>query len=331
MGQMKPRERVLAALRHELPDRVPRFEIWIDALFDKLGQHDPVDAYADLGQDCVMMPTVNPPQSNAWRTGVDEWGRVWEAGTYVGGVVATDAELERYSPPLTYVESLFDEDHVRGARDRYPDHCLIFGSHIGPFTAGYMAMGFEHFFLRLVDGPGFIHRLLEVRTDWCVAVLRKAASLGADILVLGDDAGYREGPMISPPMWREFVLPYHRRIVESLDTPVIWHSDGNVEALLPMAAEAGFVGFHGIEPAAQMDLARTKQAFGDQLALIGNVDVRVLCDDDLAAVRRDVDRCLAQGAPGGGYLIATCNSIFDGMKPAAVAELFRYEAEVGFY
>jgi len=33
---MKPRERVVAALRHQVPDRVPRFEIWIDALLEEL-------------------------------------------------------------------------------------------------------------------------------------------------------------------------------------------------------------------------------------------------------------------------------------------------------
>ena len=47
--------------------------------------------------------------------------------------------------------------------------------------------------------------------------------------------------MVSPRMWREFVLPHYCWIVDELDAPVIWHSDGNVEALLPMAPEAGFI------------------------------------------------------------------------------------------
>ena len=58
------------------------------------------------------------------------------------------------------------------------------------------------------------------------------------------------------------------------------------------------------------------------------LDVRVLCASDLDQVRREVDRCLEQGAPGGGYMMATCNSIFEGMNPAAVAEMFRYQEEV---
>jgi uroporphyrinogen decarboxylase len=328
---MKPRERVFAALQHQEPDRVPRFEIWIDALLDELGQHDPVSAYVNLGQDCVMMPTLNPPQSNAWRNGVDEWGRVWQDGTYMDGVIDTRADLEKYSPPLAYVEQLWDSDRIQQVQESYPGHCLIYGSHIGPFTAGFMAMGFERFFLRLVDDPAFVRQLLEARTEWCIAMFQKAASLGAEVLVLGDDAGHRGGPMISPRMWRKFILPCHRRIVDALDVPVVWHSDGNVEPLLPMAIEAGFAGFHGLEPAAGMDLARIKREFGQDLVLIGNVDVRVLCDSDLEAVRGEVDRCMEQGAPGGGYMIATCNSIFEGMDPAAVAEMFRYQGEVGVY
>ncbi len=278
-----------------------------------------------------MMPTRNPPQSNAWRDGVDEWGRVWRDGTFVDGVVDTIADLEKYSPPLSYVEQLFDEESVREVRERYPDHCLIFGTHIGPFTAGFMAMGFERFFLRPVEDPAFVHRLLEARTEWCIAVYQEAIRLGAEVLILGDDAGHSEGPMISPRMWRTFILPYHRRIVEALDAPVIWHSDGNVEPLLPMAIEAGFVGFHGLDPVAGMDLDRIKREFGQDLVLIGNVDVRVLCDSDLEAVRKEVDRCIEQGAPGGGYMIASCNSIFDGMNPTAVMEMFRYEGEVEYY
>ena len=324
---MKPRERVLAALEHRMPDQVPRFEIWIDSMLDELGIEAGPAAYVGLGQDAVMMPSINPPESNAWRTGVDEWGRVWRDGMYVDGVVDDHEDLERYSPPLTAAEHLFDSQEVARIRRRFPDHCLIYGTHIGPLTAGYLAMGFARFFLRLHEDPDFAHRLLDARTEWCIAVYRRAIELGADVVVLGDDGAHGGGPLISPEMWQEFVLPYHRRIVEALDAPVIWHSDGNTEALLPMAVEAGFEGVHGLDPIAGMDLAAVKAHFGADLTLVGNVDVRALCSPDLGAVRREVDRCMAEGSPGGGYMLASCNSIFEGMDASAVSELFRYEAE----
>ena len=328
---MKPRERVFAALQHEEPDRVPRFEIWIDALLDELGQDTLQSAYVNLGQDCIMIPSQTPAGSNAWRDGVDEWGRIWKNGMYVDGVVDTEADLRQYSPSLEYVDQFFDCDEVKEVKDLYPDHCFIYGSHVGPFTAAYMAMGFKRFFVRIVDDPAFVQKLLDARTEWCIALYRKAVDLGVDVLVLGDDAAHKEGPMISPRMWRELVLPYHHRIVDKLDMPLIWHSDGDIESLLPMAIEAGFTGIHGLESAAGIDLGEAKRKFGQDLVLIGNIDVRVLCDSDLGPVRREVTRCIEQGAPGGGYMIATCNSIFKGMNPISVAEMFRYEEEVGFY
>ena len=74
---MNSRERVLAVLSGRTPDRIPRFEVWIDALYQELGLSDPYSAYAELGQDAVLLPSQTPAGSNAWRSGVDEWGRVW--------------------------------------------------------------------------------------------------------------------------------------------------------------------------------------------------------------------------------------------------------------
>jgi uroporphyrinogen decarboxylase len=329
---MEPRERVLVALEHGIPDRVPRFELSItQEIATSLGHEDRASAYVSLGMDCIPVPHQIPQGSNTWRDGIDEWGQVWKDGMYVGGVVKTEADLERYSPPLDYVDEFFDATTVNEARERYHDHCFVWGAHMGPFTAGFMAMGMEDFFLGLLKRPAFIRKVLEARTEWCVALFRKAARVGAEIIVLCDDAGYNTGPMISPQMWREFILSHHRAIVEELDVPVIWHSDGAVESLLPMAIEAGFVGVHALEPNAGIDLGKVKREFGEHLVLVGNLDVNVLFGSDLEAVREEVRRCIRKGAPGGGYMFSSCNSIFKGMNVDAVVEMYRYAGEIGAY
>jgi len=332
VDQMKPRERVWTTFQHREPDQVPRFECWIEPeVAAELGQQDLVSAYASLGLDCIHIPLRERPHSNAWKEGVDEWGRVWKDGIYVHGLVDNEEDLKRYSPPLDLVEEFFDADEVREAMELYPDHCFIYGSHVGPFTQAFMAMGLEAFFFRIHDDPRFVEKLLEARTEWCLALFHEAASLAVDFVVLGDDAGHKTGPMISPQLWRDLILPYHRRIVEETNVPVVWHSDGFIEPLLPMAVEAGFAGVHALEPAAGVDLARVKQEFGHDLILMGNVDTSILCTSDLEAVRREVERCIEQGAPGGGYMISTCNSIFEGMQAHSVIEMFRYAGEIGSY
>ena len=108
--------------------------------------------------------------------------------------------------------------------------------------------------------------------------------------------------------------------------PVIWHSDGDIAKLLPMAIEAGFAGIHGLEPWS-MALAAIKVEYGAKLVLMGNANVRALCAPDIAAVRQEVRRCIAQGGPN-GFMLSSCNSIFPGMHPAAVREFFRIQAEL---
>jgi uroporphyrinogen decarboxylase len=330
---MKPRERVLAALDHREPDRVPLFEVWLDndELVAEIGGGDPQRAYVELGLDCIAIPSQNLPGSNAWGDGVDEWGRVWKKGWYAGGVLSTEADLEKYTPPLDLVDHCFDPPRTHEVMERYPDHCLIYGSHIAPFTSAYLAMGMEQFFLALIKRPGFARRLLENRTDWCISMFHKAVELGAEVLVLGEDAAHSGGPMISPQMWREFVLPYHKRIVEESPVPVLWHSDGDITPLLPLAVEVGFAGMHSLEPAAGVDLKQVKEEYGKDLVLVGNAEASLLCGSDLDAVRREVRRCIGQGAPGGGYMFSTCSSIFKGMNLEAVVEMYRYAAEIGAY
>ena len=292
-----------AVLHGERADRVPRLEVWIDALLEELGQPDTAAAHANLGQDGVMLPGRSAALSAAGGNGVDVFGRVWKNGKYAGGLVHNGDDLAQYTPDMNYAAQFFDDATVKNTRETYPHHLLFYGTHIGPFMQAYLCMGFERFFMQLKDDRAFVHKVLEARTTWAIAMYQKAIDLGAGLIVMGDDAAYKGGPMISPQMWDDIILPYHRRIVEALDVPVIWHSDGHIVALLPYAVKAGFAGVHGIEPGAGMDLAQVKELYGRQLVLVGNIDVRLLCGNDLAAVRRDVRRCMDEGAPGGSYMI----------------------------
>ena len=76
-----------------------------------------------------------------------------------------------------------------------------------------------------------------------------------------------------------------------------------------------------------MSLQDVKAQYGDKVALIGNADVRLLCESGVKAVQNEIRRCLEQGGDS-GYMFSSCNSIFSGMNPAAVREFFRYQAEL---
>ena len=77
---MNSHERIRAVLQRQTPDRVPLFEVWIDGMFDELNVSDPYRAYAELGQDAILMPSQTPSESAAWKDGVDEFGRGGKKG-----------------------------------------------------------------------------------------------------------------------------------------------------------------------------------------------------------------------------------------------------------
>ena len=291
--------------------------MWIDALHQELGVSNPTLAHPELGQDVILLPSSSPPESNSWKDGVDEFGRVWHKGFYHAGVLETPADLRRLSPPADFAEKFFSEKAVEQALITFPDHFPFFGTHVGPFMSTYMAMGMENMFCSLYSDSAFVEAVIDTRTEWCLALFRQAVRLGAELIVMGDDAAHRGGSMISPAFWQQLVLPRHRRIVEELPVPVIWHSDGQMEELLPFAVQAGFAGVHGLEPPAGNNLAAIKRQYGHQLVLIGNFDVNLLCGSELDAVSREVDRCLRDGGDK-MFMLSTSNSIFKGMNPSTV-------------
>lgn len=61
------------------------------------------------------------------------------------------------------------------------------------------------------------------------------------------------------------------------------------------------------------------------------MDVNALCNPDVNLVRAEVERCIEQGAPGGGYMLSSSNSLFGGMNMASIREMYRYAGEIGLY
>ena len=104
------------------------------------------------------MPSQSPAESNAWKNGVDEWGRVWKNGMYLSGVVETAADLERFRPPISYAERF---STLSGWKPSVPaSRALpVFGTHIGPFMNAYMAMGW------IVFACGSVRMRLHPRPD----------------------------------------------------------------------------------------------------------------------------------------------------------------------
>lgn len=353
MEGMTSKERVFKAMNHEVPDRVPLFTFSMDPKFIKeLGGGDAYKSFEVLGLDifpirsqnwCEGKPLLSslraevPPEMRlsggvfgGWE-GIDEFGRVWKRGSYVGGVVKAEEDIEKYVPPLR-LEERTNPAETKRIFERYDDKAFGLMSHAGPFGLTMESMGFENFFLTFVDNRPFIEKLLKARTDWFAGIAKYAGELGVHMVVMGDDVAFKGRTYISPQDFNDLAIPCYKQIVEEAGIPVIWHSDGYITPLLEGAIHAGLTGVQALEPAAGVDLGAVKKEYGDRLVLVGNVDCGwVLCQDDLQIVRKEVGRCMSQAKEGGGYLLSDSNSLHAGCRTEAIVEMFRYAKEIGRY
>ena len=167
--------------------------------------------------------------------------------------------------------------------------------------------------------PDLVHRLARIVVDYKVALLRRAVEAGADAIVSGDDYAYRNGPIMSPAHFEIFVLPYLREIIDATHAcgvPFIKHTDGYIWSLLDAMVDAGIDAIDPIEPIAGMDIGEVKAKYGEQIAVVGNVDCTALLPGGTQEqVIEAVKETIAKASVGGGHILASSNSIHPAVDP----------------
>jgi uroporphyrinogen decarboxylase len=190
--------------------------------------------------------------------------------------------------------------------------------------------GHEHLLVGMALDPDWARDMVNVYTELTIELLEIlfAREGGPDGLWVWEDLAFKQRPFLSPTMYRELLFPAHQRLFQwahDRKLPVIFHSDGFVEPLLPDLIEAGIDCLQPLEVKAGMDLLRVKQRFGGRIALIGGMDARVLETNDPAAVRAELEAKLPGAMAGGGYVLQVDHSVSNRVDYAT----YKLFAEIG--
>jgi len=175
----------------------------------------------------------------------------------------------------------------------------------------------DKLFYAYLENPDMVHQIARMVTDYTIEAIELAVKLGADIISLDGDLAHNTNMLISPKHFREYVKPYYIEIVEHVHRKglkVFKHTDGNHMKIFDDLIEIGFDGIHPIQPQC-MNLAEVKMKYGDKICLMGNIDcMETLVKKDLWEVEEEVKRTIEIAAPGGGYILASSNTIHPGVK-----------------
>jgi len=160
--------------------------------------------------------------------------------------------------------------------------------------------------------PDAVEAIIDYYTRLAIEYGKAAIDEGADAIQMCVDYGCGTRPWISPSMFRRFVKPALKKqcdVFKKKEAFAVLHSDGNIESLLPDIVDAGISAYQGIDVMAGMSLKKVKEMYGDKICLVGNVDPRVIEFGSKSDVAREVDRCLKEGARGGGFVLSTSANI----------------------
>ena len=140
-------------------------------------------------------------------------------------------------------------------------------------------VGFEGLALLFYDDPKLVHDMMEHITVFIIELLTRGVSEGMiDCVMLNEDMAYKHAAMISPAMFREFMMPRYKRIRKALNKsglPVLAvDSDGHIGELVPLWIEAGADTHWPIEIAAHNDPVEYRKRFGKGISQWGGIDKR---------------------------------------------------------
>jgi len=320
---LNSRDRVSAALRRQVPDRVPWCELAVDrALAQRLMGWGPQvsEAYNMEAHPFSLEESL----AVAEHLGLDNLSYVLRAPVYAEKIPGKDGRLfygdgmlhTRDDLHLLQLPDPHDDDLYAGAAEfvrHKGDYSAWFITRMGIFPTT-LSMGLETFSIALFEDRDFIEEVLDAYVDWSVVVAQRVCELGFDVYVSTDDMAFHTGPFFSPEVFRELVMPRYRRIAEHISIPWIIHSDGNMLPFMDDLLSLGIAGMHPMEKDA-MDIVEVKRQYGDRICVLGNVDLNILGMGTPQDVETEVRYLIDHVGPGGGYIISSGNSLASYVLP----------------
>ncbi len=172
-----------------------------------------------------------------------------------------------------------------------------------PFEDLSCAFGLEHLLERIAKDPILVFNEFKRSADKTLEQMEKELSLKKDIdgIWLWSDMAYKKGLLFSESFYRSALLPLHKKMCTFFklrNLPIVIHSDGNLNSILPDLVKAGFNGLHPVEFSSGMNLEKLKITYKKKMVFLGGFERTLLKYGTL----KDIKKRLDVASNGGGYI-----------------------------
>lgn len=334
MVSMTSRERVLAALNHQEPDRVPWIESYVNPNLEKiiLGYEAPIPGRSRFSPEVLKKLALDNLNFNFAPPRYAKVEQTDKKDSYV-----TEGYLKNWDDLEKLKELLPDPNDERFyapakefLKNYHGDYAAFANVRFGPSNT-YLSMGIDRFSLMIYDDPKFVHATMDLFSSWTCQVIDRVNELGFDVVLASDDLAFKSGPFISPDKFREFFLPYMQKCAKRVESPWIYHSCGNLMPIFEDLIDLKMNAIANIEPG-PMDIFKLKEDYGDRLCLVGNIDLHyTLTQGTPEETEAEVKEKIKRIGPGGGYIIASANGLAGYCKPENVMAMNKAIIKYGSY
>ena len=195
-------------------------------------------------------------------------------------------------------------------------------------------LGYEGISFHLYDDEPLVRDMFEAVAVRIIAYFDALASFDVvGALTLGDDLGFKTQTLLSPEVYRKYLFPWHKKLVETVHRhgkPITLHACGNLNEIMEDIIDCGWDVKHSFEDSIQ-PVWEAKEMYGDRLALLGGFDMDKMSRMSEAEVQAHTRFLIEKCAPGGGWALGTGNSVANYVPVQNLLAMLEEGYRVGMY
>ena len=312
---MTSRERFFCTLSHKEPDRIPYNARLVPNRAEALEKHLGifVPYYEHFCDDIVFAGRILP------------WGDFPEP-------------FDIYTDEIPLPESGKIADVTKQIALLKSQDKVVANSYTpGVFEHVKSFLGDEETLIKMYTEPEKLHSIIDKISTWHCKLYEAYASMGLDIVWMGDDLGTQRSLIMSLDDYRLFYKPHHVKIISTIkavnpDIKVAFHCCGCVEPLVPELIEIGVDILETVQPEAKNDLAFLKKEYGQRLTFWGGIGTQSLFFDKTPdEVKDGVRSPLKIMSADGGYIAAPCHTITEEVRVENIIAFYEAIEAFGGY
>ena len=200
--------------------------------------------------------------------------------------------------------------------------------HADPYEIAWPIFGQVGIFTLMMDDPAFVAGVFMTFADLLIECHEELRRRNADYdgVFMYTDLGYRNSTLFDPRLYDELLLPAHKKYagyLRSRGKPLLCHSCGKIDVLIPRFIQAGFAAIQPLEAKCGQDIRELGKLYGGKIAFYGNIDVRKL-SGTRADVKEEVVSKVEAAKRSGGYIFHSDHSV----PPTVSWDNYRYAVDL---